>query len=244
MQSASESQFLILYGVLSGILILTLFVLFFTSSKLFREAKNEDVKDGGTGSLIMRGGSLVITIYLFIFQIPLFTVLFQGFLCDEVGPVSVGTTCTSSTHSLLILISTLMLIVYVIFLLTETLLFASNSFEILVPWASFERELAIIRQIIKFTISASLIFDKSLVFRGELNLALASLYFYMIARRCKDAIIFDNSVFYATIVYETLGFWLHINVSIHQLSGSQLSISSVVIIFAMGIIMAGSIINY
>jgi hypothetical protein len=89
-----------------------------------------------------------------------------------------------------------------------------------------------------------LIFDKSLVFRGELNLALAALYFYMIARRCKDAIIFDNSVFYATIVYETLGFWLHINVSIHQLSGSQLSISSVVLIFAMGIIMAGSIINY
>jgi hypothetical protein len=32
----------------------------------------------------------VITAYLFILQIPLFTVLFQGYLCDETGDVSLG----------------------------------------------------------------------------------------------------------------------------------------------------------
>jgi len=39
--------------------------------------------------------------------------------------------------------------------------------------------------------------------KGEVNLALSILYGYMVIRRCKDAIIFDNSVFYATIFYET-----------------------------------------
>jgi hypothetical protein len=38
-----------------------------------------------------------------------------------------------------------MLIVYALFLAAETMLFASNSFEVIVPWGSFERELAVIR---------------------------------------------------------------------------------------------------
>ena len=143
-------QFLTLYGVLSGILLVTLFLLFFTASRLFRESKKDDGggKDGGgggTGSLMIRVSSLVVTLYLFIFQIPLFTVLFQGYLCDESGLVTIAMTCSSSQHSILILTSTLMLIVYLLFLITETMLFASNSFEMVVPWASFERELAVIR---------------------------------------------------------------------------------------------------
>lgn len=108
-----------------------------------------------------------------------------------------------------------MLIVYLMFLVSETILFATNSFEIVVPWASFERELAIIRQLIKLVISLSLTLDKNNSFRGEVNLALAAVFGYNFVRRCKDAVLFDTSIFFAYLFYETLIFWLYLIISMH-----------------------------
>jgi hypothetical protein len=192
----------------------------------------------------MRICSLVVTAYLFILQIPLFTVLFQGYLCDETGDVSLGITCASSLHSILILTSTLMLVVYIVFLVSQTLLFASNSFEIVVPWASFERELAMIRQLIKFVIAVSLALDKNNTIRGEVNLALAALYAYICIRRCKDALIFDTSVFFAFLFYEVLSFWLYLVISLHQLTNTTLTITSVSLIFLAGCFFSGLLITY
>jgi hypothetical protein len=137
-----------------------------------------------------------------------------------------------------------MLIVYLIFLVSQTLLFASNSFEIVVPWASFERELAMIRQLIKFVISISLALDKGNSLRGEVNLALAALYAYMCIRRCKDALIFDTSVFFAFLFYETLSFWLYLIISMHQLTNTSLTITSVSLIFLTGCFLSGLLIAY
>ena len=44
---------------------------------------------------------------------------------------------------------------------------------------------------------------------------MSALYLYMVIRRCKDAIIFVDSDFYACVFYETLGFWFYLTISIH-----------------------------
>jgi hypothetical protein len=137
-----------------------------------------------------------------------------------------------------------MLVVYIVFLVSQTLLFASNSFEIVVPWASFERELAMVRQLIKFVISVSLALDKNNTIRGEVNLALAALYAYICIRRCKDALIFDTSVFFAFLFYEVLSFWLYLVISLHQLTNTTLTITSVSLIFLAGCFFSGLLITY
>ena len=91
-------------------------------------------------------------------------------------------------------------------------------------------------------INAYNLFDKFFYLRGEVNLALAALYAYMIALRCKDAIIFNTSVFFASLFYEVLGFWLYLIVAIHLLTHSALSITNVVLIFASGLLLASFII--
>lgn len=80
--------------------------------------------------------------------------------------------CSDIAHNLLTIISTLMLIIYLVFLLCEQTLFSSNNFEIVVPWASFERQMAGVRILIKFVISIGFIFDKKGIYRGEVNLVL------------------------------------------------------------------------
>jgi hypothetical protein len=63
-------------------------------------------------------------------------------LCDEKTGEMLeisNLACTDIEHNLLTIISSLMLILYFAFLLCEQTLFSSNSFEIVVPWGSFER---------------------------------------------------------------------------------------------------------
>ena len=67
---------------------------------------------------------------------------------------------------------------------------------------------------------------------------------YIVVRRCKDAIIFDDSVLYASIFYETLGFWLYLTISAHQLTKSQLSLTTVALLLATGILLAFLVICY
>jgi hypothetical protein len=101
-----------------------------------------------------------------------------------------------------------------------------------------------IRQLIKFVISISLALDKGNSLRGEVNLALAALYAYMCIRRCKDALIFDTSVFFAFLFYETLSFWLYLIISMHQLTNTSLTITSVSLIFLTGCFLSGLLIAY
>jgi hypothetical protein len=62
----STTSFLTLYGVLSGLLIVMIAMLIFLSDKIFKESKNEDIKEGAN-SFIMKITSLIITLYLFAF---------------------------------------------------------------------------------------------------------------------------------------------------------------------------------
>jgi hypothetical protein len=80
--------------------------------------------------------------------------------------------CDSVTHSLLIISSSIMLFIYLSFLLCEQTLFSSNSFDIIVPWGSFERTMSGVRILIKLVISIGFMFDKRGDYRGEVNLVL------------------------------------------------------------------------
>ncbi len=106
------------------------------------------------------------------------------------------------------------------------------------PWASFERTLATFRVIIKLVISVGFIFDKKGAYRGEVNLVLFFLQGFIVIRRYQDCIIFDNSVLYATVIYEGIALWLYITVSIHILSNTPLTITSFTLLIVTGIFFA------
>lgn len=141
MQGESKHNFLILYGALSGILVLLICSMFAISGRIFDSQKSEDNKDEGS-RVILKVISFILCCYLYLLQIPLTTLLFQGYICDENSGEMLEISnlkCFDTTHNLLTIISTLMLIIYIIFLFCEQTLFSSNSFEIVVPWAAYER---------------------------------------------------------------------------------------------------------
>ena len=116
------------------------------------------------------------------------------------------------------------------------MLYSSNSFEQIVPWGSFERTLSSIRVLIKLTISAVFIFDKKGALRGQVNLVCFFLQAFMVAKRYQRAIIFNTSVFYATVAYEAVSMWLYITVSIHILTDTPVTIFSFTLLVVSGLI--------
>ncbi len=63
---SSTSQFLTLYGILSGLLIGMIALLFFLSEKIFMESKSQDLKEG-SNTFIMKASAYLITLYLYVF---------------------------------------------------------------------------------------------------------------------------------------------------------------------------------
>jgi hypothetical protein len=243
MKGNSERDFIMLYALMAGLFFLFLLVLFLISGKVFEEAKTEDVKEGT--KIVLRIISILMCLYIFILQMPLVTLTFQGFLCDEEASeilVLTSIRCDSLTHQLLVLSSTIILIVYGAFLIIEQVLYSSNSFEEVVPWGSFERVLATVRVMIKTVISIGFVFDKKGQYRGEVNLILFFLQTFIVVRRYQDCIIFNTSVFYATIFYEACAMWLYLTVSIHILSDTPLTISTFTLLIITGLIFAGIIV--
>jgi hypothetical protein len=145
---------------------------------------------------------------------------------------------------LLIIFSAVLLVVYYAFLVTETVLFTSTSFEILVPWASVDHRVSLVKLLISIVLSVGLIFDKTGSSRGLINLVCGVLQAFVVYRRNKDAIMYETSVFYASIFYETFNLWLYIVVGFHRLAGSNLSITSLITFFSCGIAFAVCLILY
>ncbi len=110
--------------------------------------------------------------------------------------------------------STVLLLVFITFLLIESYFYSSNSFEEVVPWASFDKTLITIRILIKLVISAGFVFDKAGNYRGEVNLICFFIQLFIVVRRYQSAIIFNTSVLYMQVFYESLSMWLYIAVSV------------------------------
>ena len=80
MSGSDSTSFLMLYCVLSGIFFLFLLVLFAMSGRVFEESKTEDIKEGT--KIVLKGLSILMCVFIFLLQIPMVTILLQGFVCD------------------------------------------------------------------------------------------------------------------------------------------------------------------
>ena len=131
--------------------------------------------------------------------------------------------------------STIMLLIYLGFIFFEQMLYSSNSFEPVVPWGSFERTLAMVRILLKIIISAGFTFDKAGQYRGLVNIICFFVQAFIVFRRYQSAVIFDTLIFYTTIMLETLQMWLYITVGIHLIFNQTLNLSSLALIFLIGL---------
>lgn len=145
-------------------------------------------------------------------------------------------TCDSSEHKILLITSTLLLILYLVFLLLEQVLYSSNSFEKVVPWSSYDRTAGSYRILIKLILAVSITLDKQGAYRGQIGLACFFIQVYPLFLRLRGAFIFDNSVFYATIIYDTLRAWLFLTISLHTLSTTTLTNDSLSMLAMTGLI--------
>lgn len=169
--SSSSSSFLMLYGLLNGVFLLFIIILFSISGKVFEAQKKEDLKEGT--KILLKSLSALMIFYLYLFQIPLISVLLQGFMCNEDPsiPLSLPSiTCGSTLNQVLEAVSAVMLIIYSFFLVSQQNLYSSSNFESIVPWGSFERTTSTVRVLIKIIISIGFVFDKTGIYHGPINL--------------------------------------------------------------------------
>jgi hypothetical protein len=122
-----------------------------------------------TTKLLLKFLSILMCLYIFLFQVPMLALLLEGYQCTDgisqalvIDPIE----CGSLTHKILMVFSTLLLIIYLGFLIIQSVLYTSNSFEHSVPWSSFERTLALVRVFKSFIVAAGFTYDKSGLYRG------------------------------------------------------------------------------
>lgn len=178
---------------------------------------------------------------------PFITILLQGYHCDEDPTIPYtlpDITCDSATHKILMIFSTLGLIFYVLFLILQQQLYASNNFESTLPWSSMERRLTILRVLYKLVITTCFVFDKRGETRGYVGLVCFCLCAIIIFKRCTSALIFRKSVFFATIFYETSSTWLYLAVSMHILTDSKISVMVLGLICGIAIIFSALLCIY
>jgi hypothetical protein len=96
MQGKTESNFIMMYAILCCIFLLFLILLFSFSGEVFEQAKMDDIKD--RTKIIIKVVSILMCLFLFLLQMPMITLFFQGYLCNESSGdelVVSGITCGS-----------------------------------------------------------------------------------------------------------------------------------------------------
>jgi len=136
----------------------------------------------------------------------------------------------------MIAISTISLIIYISFVVTQSLLYSSNNFANNVPWASFDRNITLIKILLKLIASASFAFNKEGIYSGPLLLICFFINLVYLYKLSTSAKFIDNYIYYASLIYETLQTWLFLTISVHLLSATDISIITVMALFIVGII--------
>ena len=156
-----------IWAAINGSFIVFLLLLVSVSGRVFEASKTADLKE--TTKILLKGLSIVMCLAIYILPIPIISINLQGFKC------STGTTsdlyapaveCGTIMNSMLILFSSVMLLLYLGFLVLQSMLYTSNSFDSIVPWGTFERTISFIRIIKAFVISIGFVFDLTGSYRG------------------------------------------------------------------------------
>ena len=162
----------------------------------------------------------------------------QGYLCDE-DPDDLyvlDVTCGSADHQIMIGVCTLLLLLFLAFLFYETLLFNSNNFESNIPWASLERNVTLLKIVVKLIQCGTFVFDKQGNVRGYVNLVCFLLYLLLLYSRLTSGIIFVKTINYATIIYESLNMTLSLFVAASILSDNEITISTLALFVSLGLV--------
>jgi len=79
------------------------------------------------------------------------------------------------------------------------------------------------------------VFDKAGALRWEVNLICFFLQLFIVVRRYQSAIIFNSSVLYALVFYESVSMWLYITVSVHIFSNTPITVCTLAALMIIGI---------
>ncbi|CDW84462.1 pas domain s-box family protein [Stylonychia lemnae] len=225
LQQQSKDAFMMFHIVITVSFLLYVISIITLSKQIFKDERNDSLKEGM--KYLVKFFSILMTVFLFILQIPMITIYLQGYLCeeDESQPYTlIGLKCYSLNHQLYIAFSTISLCLYILFLIIQSLLFTSNSFESSLPWGSLERRLSIMRVLVKFILACCFVWDKQGKIRGPVNLVCFILCSFLVYHRYMKAIVFKQSVYYAMMIYEVQQMWLFLCISVHILGDQKLNI--------------------
>lgn len=109
-----------IYSILSGLFVLFLVLLFAISGQVFEASRTENIKEGT--KIVIKGLSILMCLFIYLLWIPLFTLLLQGFLCNEDSQeelVLKNVKCGSLVNNLLTVFSSFLVAIYILFLMSQ-----------------------------------------------------------------------------------------------------------------------------
>jgi hypothetical protein len=192
MISNSKEEFTMLYAILIGGFYLMIILMYGFAEPLYQAQKKEEFKDGT--KMVIKLFTLVVSFYIFILQIPLVTVILQGYLCqedpDDILIIS-GVVCGSLFSQVLVVCSTVTLFMYLIFISVQELIYTSSNYETKIPWGQLDRQTQLIKVIWKLLMTIGFVFDKYGRVKNEIGIACFILGLIICYKRFKSGIIFE-----------------------------------------------------
>ncbi|TNV87785.1 hypothetical protein FGO68_gene11592 [Halteria grandinella] len=238
--SGKKKNFILCYYMSISIFFLIVIIWYYGGSKLFKIMKKG--KGGDIYKISVWILSMLMIFFITVFQIPFLMLLIQGFKCGESSLTEYSISdlkCDDTEKQILIPLSSIMLIVYIFFLGIQSNLMHSNQYGSHMPWASFDRNLSLFRNLFKLVLTFTFIFDKGALIKPYIDLFTLALLLYILFRRYRDAIIFDKYIHILQTSLDIILAYHLLFVPLHQITNSRQSVSTVFIFLCNSIVIMG-----
>lgn len=104
------------------------------------------------------------------------------------------------------------------------------------PWASPDRKLSVTKCIYKFIITAGFVFDKRGLHREKIGISCFFICAFIVIQRVTHGLIYNRSIFTATLFYEVLTTWLTLTISVHTFAQAEITILELLVILFLALI--------
>ena len=138
----------------------------------------------------------------------------------------------------MIIASTITLVVYLCYLVTQHILFTSCNFETHIPWASLERDVSLIKVFLRLVLSFGFIFDKVGNSKPEVGLVCFFLCGIITLKRLTSAFFFRKSISQANLVYDFIMTIFFLCTSISSYFNEPFTTISITLLFLLSIFFA------
>lgn len=218
---------MVIYATLTAIFYVLMGFLFTMANKLFRLSMSDEIKD--STQFAVKGCSIIMGLYLFLFQMPFQATLFQGYLCDEELTLDTfilpGVACNGLNHQILQVISSITLIAYFAFLYIQSHLYNSSNLETTLAWTSLDRELPVFRVMWKLLIGCCFIFDKAQKLSDYTKIAIGGVGAFIAIKRLSYALILDKSVYLAASFYDLCISQIFLHLALNKLGNFAITVN-------------------